>query len=68
MITARARASQVLEDDRYLKDQDDGAEPSANSVALLDPVRLGNLSGEKGLLEKGNTLMPASSRATTRWC
>ena len=35
-----------------MKDQYDGAEPSPNSVALLNLIRLGNLSGEKRLLEK----------------
>ncbi len=44
-----------------MKDQYDGAEPSPNSVALLDLIRLGNLSGEKRLLEKGNTSARAFS-------
>ena len=35
-----------------MKDQYDGAEPSPNSVAVLNLIRLGNLSGEKRLLEK----------------
>ncbi len=44
-----------------MKDQYDGAEPSPNSVALLDLIRLGNLSGDKRLLEKGSTSAKAFS-------
>ena len=35
-----------------MKDRYDGAEPSPNSVALLNLIRLGNLGGEERLLEK----------------
>ncbi len=49
-----------------MKDQYDGAEPSPNSVALLNLIRLGHLSGESQRLEKVNRSEKAFSALLQR--